>query len=87
MKIVKSIEDSGLLLKGVSETIQNEVKEQKEGFLEMLLGILVATSLGNMVTGKGIIGTGNGSKDRQSKKGKGIRRVGHGSKKFLIKDF
>ena len=36
MKIVKSLEDSGLLLKGVSETIQNEVKEQKGGFLGML---------------------------------------------------
>ena len=38
IKMVKSLEDSGLLLKGVSETIQNEVKEQKEGFLGMLLG-------------------------------------------------
>ena len=37
-KIVKSLEDSGLLLKGVSETIQNEAKEQKGGFLSMLLG-------------------------------------------------
>ena len=44
IKIVKSLEDSGLLLKGVSETIQNEVKEQKEGFLSMLLGTLGASS-------------------------------------------
>ena len=37
MKIVKSLEDSGLLLKGVTETVQNEIKEQKEGFLSMVL--------------------------------------------------
>ena len=40
IKIVKSIEDSGILLKGVTETIQNEVKEEKGGFLSMLLGTL-----------------------------------------------
>ena len=38
MKIVKSLEDSGLLIKGVSETIKNDAKEQKGGFLSMLLG-------------------------------------------------
>ena len=38
MKIVKSLEDSGLLIKGVSETIKNDAKEQKRGFLSMLLG-------------------------------------------------
>ena len=43
MKIVKSLEDSGFLLKGVSERIQNEAKEQKEGFLSMLLGTLGAS--------------------------------------------
>ena len=42
IKIVKSLEDSGLLLKGVSETVQNEAKEQKGGFLSMLLGTLGA---------------------------------------------
>ena len=42
IKIVKSLEDSGLLLKGVTETAQNQVKEQKGGFLSMLLGTLVA---------------------------------------------
>ena len=45
MKIVKSLEDSGLLIKGVSETFQNEAKEQKVGFLGMLLGTLVASFL------------------------------------------
>ena len=47
--IVKSLEDSGLLLKGVSETIKNESKEQKRGFLSMFLGILGASLLGNNV--------------------------------------
>ena len=45
IKIVKSLEDSGLLLKGVTETIQNEVKKQKGGFLSTLLGILGASLL------------------------------------------
>ena len=61
IKIVKSFEDSGLLLKGVSEIIQNEVKEQKEGFLSMLLGILGASLIGDMLTGKGFIRAGYGS--------------------------
>ena len=54
IKIVKSLEDSGLLLKGVTETVQNEVKEQKGGFLSMLLGTLGASLLGNILTGRGI---------------------------------
>ena len=57
MKIVKSLEESGLLIKDVSETIKNEAKEQKGGFLEMLLGILSASLLGNLLTGKGAIPT------------------------------
>ena len=54
IKIETSLEDSGLLLKGVSETVQNEVKEQKGGFLSMLLGTLGARLLGNRLTGRGI---------------------------------
>ena len=46
IEIVKPLEDSGLLLKGVTETVQNEVKEQKGGFLSMLLGTLGASLLG-----------------------------------------
>ena len=61
MKIVKSLEDSGLLLKGVSETIQNEAKEQKRGFVSMLLGTLGASLLGNMLAGRGMIRAGYGS--------------------------
>ena len=52
IKIVKSLEDSGLLLKGVTKTVQNEVKEQKRGFLSTLLGTLSASLLGNLLTGK-----------------------------------
>ena len=54
IKIVKSLEDSGLLLKRVTETVQNEVKKQKGGFLTMLLGTLGASLLGNLLTGRGI---------------------------------
>ena len=59
-KIVKSLEDSGLLLKGVTESVQNEVKEQKGGFLSMLLGTLGASLLGNLLTGKGAFHAGKG---------------------------
>ena len=54
MKIVKSLEDFRLLLKGFSETIQNEAKEQIGGFLSMLLGTLGTSLLRNILTGKGI---------------------------------
>ena len=73
MNIVKSLEESGLLLKGVSERIQNQAKEHKGGFLAMLLGTLGASLLGNTLTGKGIIRAGYGNK-----KGKGTLRAGHG---------
>ena len=55
MKIVKSLEDSGLLIKGVSKTIQNEARKQKGGLLGMLLGTLGASLLGNMLTRRGQI--------------------------------
>ena len=54
MKIVKSLEESGLLIKVISETIKNEAKEQKGGFLSMLLGTLAASMLGNALTGIGV---------------------------------
>ena len=60
LKIVKSIEDSGLLL-GVSETIKNKAKEQKGRFLSMVLGTLGASLLGNILAGKGIIRAGEGT--------------------------
>ena len=52
IKIVEPLEDSGLLLKVVSQTVQNEIKEQKGGLLSMLLGTLGASSLGNLLIGK-----------------------------------
>ena len=65
IKIVKSFEDSGLLLNEVTESVKNEVKEQRGGFLSMLLGKLGASLLGNLLSGKGI-----------NKNGKGIHRAG-----------
>ena len=55
MKIIKSLEDSDILLKGVTETIKNETKKQKGGFLSMLLGNLGASLLGNLLSGKGFL--------------------------------
>ena len=69
IKIVKSLENSGLLLEGVIETVQNEVKEQKGRFLTMLLGTLGAKLLGNLLTGRGIY---------RAVKGKGINRADEG---------
>ena len=57
MKTVKSLEESRLLIKGVSETIKNEGKEQKGGFLGTLLGSLGASLLGDLLTDKGTIAT------------------------------
>ena len=73
MKIVQALEDSNILLKGVAKTIENETKEQKGGFLNMLLGTLGASLLGNMLAGKGIVRAGSGNK-----KGEGIVRAGYG---------
>ena len=55
MKIVRSLEESCLLIKGVSEKIKNETKEQKAGFLSMLLGTLAASMLGSELAGRGVI--------------------------------
>ena len=61
MKIIKALENSGILIKGVSKAIKNETKEQRGGFLSMLLGTLGASLLGNLLTGgKGIMRTGDG---------------------------
>ena len=60
MKIVKSLEESGLLIKGMSELIQHEAKEQKGGFLGMLLATLGASLLRNLLTGEGGIATSQG---------------------------
>ena len=69
MKIVQALEDSNILLKGVTKTIKNETKEQKGGFLSMPLGTLGTSLLGNLLTGKrtvrareGFLRTGEGIK-------------------------
>ena len=59
MKIVKSLEESGLLIKSVKETIKNEPKEQKGEFIDMLTDKLGVTLLGNMLAGKKMVATGN----------------------------
>ena len=64
MKIIKGLEDSGILLKGVIKTIKNETKEQKECFLSMLLGTLGASLLANLLSGKGIVRAGEGIKKK-----------------------
>ena len=64
IKIVKSLEDYGLLLKGVNETIENEAKEQKGGFLSMLLGTLGPSLLGNILAGKGAIAKRQSRRDK-----------------------
>ena len=72
-KIIQALENSNILLKRVTKTIKNETKEQKGGFLSMLLGTLGASLLGYLLTGKGIVRAGSGNK-----KGKGIVTVGTG---------
>ena len=76
LKIVKSLVDSSLLLDGITETVKNEVKEQKGGFLSMLLGSLGASLLGDLLTknlsGRGVI-----------RAGEGTVRAGYESKNFL----
>ena len=72
IKIVKSLEDSGLLLKGITESVENEIKEQKGGFLSMLLGTLGASLLKKVnKKGKGI-----------HRAGEGIARAGEGNMDF-----
>ena len=66
---IQILENCDLLLKGVTKTVQNEVKEQKRGLFSMLLGTLGASLLGNLLTRKGIY---------RARKGKGINRAGEG---------
>ena len=81
IKIIEALENSGILLKGVTKTIENETKEQRGGFLSMLLGTLGASLLGNLLTGgKGMMRAGEGSVASRAK-GEGIVRAGEGAKK------
>ena len=80
LKIVKSLEDSGVLLKGVSETIQHEAKKQRGGFLSILLDTSGASLLGDILSKglscKGVI-----------RAGEGTIRSGYGSKRASLKKF
>ena len=78
IKTVKSHEDSGLLLKGVTETIQTGVKKQKGGFLSILLGTLVASLLGNLLKVRGINRAGKGQGRGINRAGEEILRAGYG---------
>ena len=79
LKNFQALEDSNILLKGVTKTINNETKEQKGGFLVILLGSLLASLLGKILTGKGIITAGSGNKQ-----GREILRTGYGNKNFFL---
>ena len=72
MKIVKSLKGFDLLIKVVDETFENEVKEQKGGFLDMLDGTLGASLLENILAGKGVVG----GDEEFIREGKGIIRAG-----------
>ena len=60
LKIVKSLEESGLLIKEINKAIKNKTKEQKVGFLPILLGTLAASMLRTALTGGRIIRAGEG---------------------------
>ena len=74
IKIVQALEDSNILLKGVTETVKNDTKEQKGGVLSMLLGTLGASLLGNLLTEKRFVRAGYGNN-----KEKGVVRAGYGN--------
>ena len=81
VKIIEALENSGILLKGVSKTIENETKKQRGGFLSMLLGTLGASLLGNLLTcGKGIMRASDGTV-RAGSGSVASRAKGDGSKK------
>ena len=79
IEIVKSLKNSSLLLKEFSEAIQNESKEQKRGFLNMLLGTLGASLLENILAGKGMNKSGEGAIAKRQ--GRGIVTAGYRNKK------
>ena len=82
MKIVQALEDSNILLKGITKTTKNETKNQERGFLGMFPGTLGASLLGNMLAEKEILRTAYVNKE-----GKGIRRASYGSERSSILNF
>ena len=81
MKIIKALENSDILLKGESKTIKNETKEQRGGFLSMLLGTLGASLLGNLLSGRKGSVASKAKGEGIMRAGDGIVRAGSGSKK------
>ena len=75
IKTIEVLKNSGILLKGVTKTIENETKEQRGGFLSMLLSTLGTSLLGNLLSGKGLACAGEG-----------IVRAGDGVKKTSVKN-
>ena len=90
MKIVQALENSSILLKGITKTIENETKERKGKFSGILLELLGASFWGNMSIGKRVLRAGYGDKKRKgiaradygNEEGKGILRAGYGNKNF-----
>ena len=80
IKIIKYLENSGLLIEGVTKAVQNEVREQKGGFLSILLGTLGASLLGNLTTGSRIYTSGKGKGKVINRAGEGVLRSGYGNK-------
>ena len=80
LQIVKALKDSGVLLKGVSETIQNKAKEHRGRFLSMLLATLGASLLGDLLT-KNLSGKGT------IRAGEGTIRASYSSKRSFLKKF
>ena len=80
MKIVQALEDSNILLKGVTKTVQNEAKEQKGGFLSMLLDTSGASLLWNLLTGPVVDTAGKGKEINRA--GEGVSRAGYGNIKM-----
>ena len=87
MKIVQALEDSNILLKGITEAIKNETKKQKGGFAGTLVGTLGSIWLGNLLSVKGIVRASSGKRiviaASGNKKRKGIARAGYGKEHNL----
>ena len=75
IKIAQGLEDSNILLKRVTKTVKNETKEQKVGFLCMLLGTLGASLLANLLTGKGVVIAGYGNNNKEKR----VVKAGYGN--------
>ena len=71
LKVIKSLENSGILYHGITETVKDEVKEQKGGFLSTLLSVVASALLSSMLSGKGV-----------TRAGEGTIRAAYRSKKF-----